>query len=111
MLALGRGLGRLRYSLCGSDRRVALANLDLAYGDRVSARSKRRIARRSFEDRGQVLLERFGSSRLDERTLGRIVTISAEDRARPAELVAKTEPKYGLSGWLKSSRMYELIDL
>jgi KDO2-lipid IV(A) lauroyltransferase len=45
---LGRGLGRMLWPLAGKRRRIARANLDLVYGDRLSPRRKERIAFRSF---------------------------------------------------------------
>ena len=44
----GRVLGSLAYYLAGSRRRVALANLDLAYGDALSPTEKKAIAKSSF---------------------------------------------------------------
>ncbi|MCG3195822.1 MAG: lysophospholipid acyltransferase family protein [Candidatus Omnitrophica bacterium] len=46
----GRRLGRLAFRLARDRRRVALANLDLAYGDSLTREEKVRIARASFEN-------------------------------------------------------------
>jgi KDO2-lipid IV(A) lauroyltransferase len=89
VLAIGRGLGRLGFSFLRRDRRVALANLDAAYGDTLSPRAKRRIARASFEHFGQVGLELFWSARLDRRTIDRIVTIADRDVAMAKGHLAK----------------------
>jgi KDO2-lipid IV(A) lauroyltransferase len=54
---LGRCLGRLAYVLAVNRRRVALANLDLAYGAELSKSAKRKIARSSFENLFTTALE------------------------------------------------------
>jgi lauroyl/myristoyl acyltransferase len=82
LIALGRGLGRIGFLLLRHDRQVALANLDLAYGASLSPRTKRRIARRSFENFGQVGLEIFWACRLDAAALERVVEIDPEDVRR-----------------------------
>jgi KDO2-lipid IV(A) lauroyltransferase len=42
------GLGRMMYGLLANRRRVALTNLDLAYGDDLSETEKRRLALKAF---------------------------------------------------------------
>lgn len=46
----GNRLGRLTYYLARDRRRVALANLELAYGDSLTREEKIRIAKASFEN-------------------------------------------------------------
>lgn len=53
----GRWLGRLAFVLVRGRRRVALRNVELAYGDTISAAEKRRIARGAFENFGIVAME------------------------------------------------------
>lgn len=55
--ALGRGLGRLAYWLVPRIRRVGLANLDLAYGDSLTASEKKRILGEASENLGVVAAE------------------------------------------------------
>ena len=57
VLVLGRGLGRLFYRLSGRHRRIALNNLDTAFGEEKAARERAIIARDSFGHFGQVTLE------------------------------------------------------
>jgi lauroyl/myristoyl acyltransferase len=45
---LGRWLGYALYACARSRRRIALENLDLAYGDQLDHSEKRRIAQASF---------------------------------------------------------------
>jgi KDO2-lipid IV(A) lauroyltransferase len=72
LIALGRALGRWGYHVSKKDRRAALANLDLAYGDTLDARAKRKIAKKSFESFGQVALELFWSRRLTDEVIHQI---------------------------------------
>ncbi|MBI3723048.1 lysophospholipid acyltransferase family protein [bacterium] len=88
VVALGKAMGRWGFVLARRDRRVALANLDLAYGSTLSAREKRRIARLSFENFGLVGLELFWSERLlDPKTLARIIEIPEDDVERGRRLL------------------------
>jgi KDO2-lipid IV(A) lauroyltransferase len=70
---LGAGLGRVAYWILPGRRRVALDNLTLAYGDRLSPAERERLARRCFEHLGMTTLECcrlfFGPT---ERLFGRI---------------------------------------
>ncbi len=54
---IGRTLGQLAYFTLRSRRRVALQNLDIAWGDALSNKEKRRIARGVFENIGIVAME------------------------------------------------------
>lgn len=57
VLAVGRGLGRLFYRLSPRHRRIALDNLEIAFGKEKTARDREAIARASFGHFGQVTLE------------------------------------------------------
>ncbi len=72
---LGRNLGRLGYWLVPRVRRVALANLDLAYGDALSPAEKRRIARGAAVNVGMVAAEFTHIAAIDEDFVARHVTI------------------------------------
>lgn len=91
LVALGRGFGRWAFLLGGRERRVAFANLDLAYGGSLSARAKRRIARQSFEHFGLVALELFWGTRVTPRLLARIVEIDPNDVQRIVDHLAKNQ--------------------
>jgi KDO2-lipid IV(A) lauroyltransferase len=56
-LALGAGFGRLAYRLDRSHRRIALANLDIAFGRTRSPAEKDRIARASLAAFGRVVFD------------------------------------------------------
>jgi KDO2-lipid IV(A) lauroyltransferase len=57
VLALGRGLGLLFYRLSPRHRRIALSNLETAFGKEKSAREREAIARASFAHFGRLTLE------------------------------------------------------
>ncbi len=69
MLGLARRLGAAAFRVARRDRRIALANLDLAYGEMLSAAEKLDIARGSFMAMARTLLDvlwlsRDGATRL-----------------------------------------------
>jgi KDO2-lipid IV(A) lauroyltransferase len=75
VVALARFLGRAGFFLSRRDRRVALANLDLAFGDKRSAEQKRAIALGSFRNFALVMLDVFWFSRRTRTRLERYVQI------------------------------------
>jgi KDO2-lipid IV(A) lauroyltransferase len=56
-LAIGRGLGRLVYRLDGRHRRIALDNLDVAFGREKSPAERAAIARASFAGVGDTAID------------------------------------------------------
>ena len=67
-LALGRGLGRLAYSLDARHRRVALENLASAYPDRPDS-WRENVAKGSFGHLGRLLVEILNQGRAVRREL------------------------------------------
>ena len=57
VLALARALGWGAYVFSARDRRLGLANLDLAFGAEKTAAEKRRILRASFRNFALVMLD------------------------------------------------------
>ncbi len=55
--ALGRGCGLLFYMISPRHRRIALDNLELAFGDAVTARKRSRLARASFAHAGMIMAD------------------------------------------------------
>lgn len=75
-LQLGRVLGGLGYLLLRGRRRVALENLERAFGAEKSSAERRRIARRSFENVACVAIEFVRFGRITTRELcRRVMTI------------------------------------
>ncbi len=62
--AVARGLGTLAYFVVGRRRRDGLRNLDLAYGDDLSAAEKRRLIRRVFQHLALVAAEMIKTPQL-----------------------------------------------
>jgi len=59
VLSLARGLGDAAFRLAGPLRRIALANLDTAFGDSVDAARKRDVARGAFRMYARFFLDLF----------------------------------------------------
>ena len=79
-VALGQVLGLAAYLVLAGDRRVALANLDIAFGDAMAPEEKRRLARAAFKTLGRNLAGLFWSPRLNPKNIGRYVEL---DPAKP----------------------------
>ncbi len=67
--------GWVGYYMLGKQRRIALANLDSAYGNTKSQAEKARIARVSFQNFAATMLGHFWALRLDADTLPQIADI------------------------------------
>src|SRR5438045_7376871 len=67
-LAMGRGLGNLMRILAKKRYRVALQNLQIAFGDTLPDTERHRIARASFQSFGMFMVEsiKFGYMSKDE---------------------------------------------
>jgi len=63
VVRLSRFLGLCSYAASGRLRRIADANLDLAFGDTLSPREKRAISKASFQSFSLVVLDLFWFSR------------------------------------------------
>jgi len=66
--AVGNLLGRIGYHADGRHRKIALSNLERAFGDNPGPRQRRRLARRVFQQLGQLLFEigRYRRWRLED---------------------------------------------
>jgi len=80
-------LGWLAYHLDGHGRKVALANLKLAFGDRFTEVERRRIARRSYQNFASTMLDLFWVRRLNDRNWTRYIEFAgaAEEYFRSLE--------------------------
>ena len=83
-LSLLRGiaaaLGWLVYHLDRRSRRVAIANLESAFGNRYSPKERDRIARRSVQVFGRSFLELFWTRRLTRQNVDRYIRFADEKR-------------------------------
>ncbi len=81
VLLLASGLGNMGYALAGTLRDVARANLDLAYGDGLSAREKEQVARASCRTFALLLLDLFWFAYRTSQRLARHVSIGPDVHA------------------------------
>ena len=71
--SLGKGLGLMGYHLIGRRRRIAFANLELAYGPAMTESERRALTRQVFIHFATAALEFLWASRLSAQTLGELV--------------------------------------
>ena len=75
LLACASAAGAVAWRLAPKMRRVALANLDVVFGDSLSTGEKRRIARLAFRTMAMVVLDLFWFSKLLEERVRRYVRV------------------------------------
>jgi len=83
-LRLMRALGLVLYYLMPGRRRVAMTNLDIAFGADVSASRKTRIARESFQNSMALLFDFLKVPQLSPQEREAIITIEGEPRLKEA---------------------------
>ena len=81
VLGLAKVLGGLAYYLLGEDRRVAFANLDIAFGDSLPPRDKRRMVRQTFQNIASNLMGLFWAPRLTKENIGKYAEFAEADVA------------------------------
>ncbi len=82
LYAIGGALGSLAYRLDGRHRRVAMRNLEIAYGDELDEASRRRIAKGAFRNMVWIALDVLVIPRLLRRdNLERFVEVQAMTEA------------------------------
>ncbi|MEI6564222.1 MAG: lysophospholipid acyltransferase family protein [bacterium] len=104
VMRLARVAGRLGWTLARRDRRIAMANLDLAFGDTRTAREKHLIIRQAFTTFAQTGLDYFWFSRDREKRMREwtVVEESARIWMRPGRLIGVTAHfgNWEILGWL-----------
>ena len=80
-LWLGRQLGRMFFHLDWEHRKVALGNLQVAFGDEKSERELLAIARRAFQNLGMMAVEFFRIPKMDVETFRKKVKIEGLEAA------------------------------
>jgi lauroyl/myristoyl acyltransferase len=92
IVALAGGLGSAAYAFSGRLRRVALANLEAAYGGELSPGDRHRIARGAFRTFSLVVLDLFWFSAFTRSRVSRYVQFDAsvDPYFETAPLVAVT---------------------
>jgi KDO2-lipid IV(A) lauroyltransferase len=86
---VGHAVGWLVFYFSRDQRRVALANLDVAFGDSKTVPEKRRIARASFQNAGATLLALLWAPRLTGQVIEKIVELDPAHLAQAKALHAR----------------------
>ena len=81
---LGQGFGLVGYGLCWPYRRLAVANLTVAYGDALSPPQIRRLARTHFMTLGANLFSSIKAAGYGPDELHRIATVEGMEIIRAA---------------------------
>jgi Kdo2-lipid IVA lauroyltransferase/acyltransferase len=84
--ALGSFIGWMLYQFYREQRRVAFANLDLAFGDSKTPREKRRIARLSFQNSAATLVSLLWAPRINRQVVDELIEFAPGDEHRISEL-------------------------
>lgn len=92
VLACARAAGAVAYYAASGQRRITLANLEVAFGKSLSPQTKRRMAREAFATMALVILDLFWFSRRLEQRVRRYVII---DQTLRTHLAAP--PKIGVT--------------
>jgi KDO2-lipid IV(A) lauroyltransferase len=82
MTRFADGVAIIAWSLLHHDRKVALANVDLAFGDTKSTKEKNRIARLGFRNLCRTLVSLFWAPNLTKANIGRYAFIDDASEAR-----------------------------
>jgi len=83
-LGLGRAFGRLAFRLDLKHRRLALANLQIAFGSSRSPADRARIARSSFANFGQVMADLIKMPFLSDKRREALLRLEGGDNLRRA---------------------------
>lgn len=86
---LANALGWCAYHLAQRPRRIALANLDVAFGDTKTRAEKERIALCSMQNFANSMLTLMWSRRASPEKLNRLVEVDAESMERAREVLAR----------------------
>lgn len=81
-LAAGRAAGSVAYLILRRERRIAHANLDIVFGDTMTRRKKRRIARGAFRQFGATVFGLFWAPRLSATNINRWACIAPESETQ-----------------------------
>jgi lauroyl/myristoyl acyltransferase len=86
---LGHALGWATYHVAGKHRKIALANLDVAYGDSKSPKEKERIARACMQNFAATFLTMFWSPRLTQATVREYIEVDEEAMKAQHEILSR----------------------
>src|SRR5438132_5701668 len=100
VVALARIFGALASLLDRYGRRIALANLDCAFGQKYSASEKRRIVRKSYQHFAQTMLDLMWSPRLTSANFHRYIDFEWPRELQASENVIIACYHYSNFEWL-----------
>ena len=83
-LLMGAALGTLFFYADKKHRRLALSNLDRAFGPGLSQDLRRRIARDSFKHFGQIIADNLKWRHVGEARRGKLLAVEGEENIRRA---------------------------
>ena len=78
-MVLGSGLGHLLYIALKKRRRIVLENLQIAFGDEMSADERAQICRRSFQQIGKTAIEFLRFPKLTFSNIWEEVTVEGKE--------------------------------
>jgi len=87
--AVAAPLALLAYCILPRDRKVAMANLEVAFGDTISRSQKRRIARRAFRNFAEAALGLFWAPRITPQLIDRFVEIQGLEHVLAARAAGR----------------------
>jgi KDO2-lipid IV(A) lauroyltransferase len=79
LVRVANGLGWIAFHVAVGERRIALTNLDIAFGSTKSPEEERRIARSAFQNFARSFLGLFWAKRLNPQTFDKIVEIDPDN--------------------------------
>jgi len=97
VLRLGRMLGWLVYHVATEQRRVALANLDVAFGDTKTSAQKKQIALVSTQNFVTTMLGLFWSPRLTRDSVNQFIEFEPESLRFAREVVGRSKGVIGIT--------------
>jgi len=106
----GQIAGGLAARLDGAGRRVALSNLETAFGERYSARERARITRESYQQFASTMIDLFWSPRVSAENYRKLIDLDGWDEF--ARTVGPTGPciiaacHYGNFEWFSLAAGY-----
>ena len=84
VLALGVWIGNLSYIIFRRRRRIAIANLNIAFAEKISDREIQRICRKSFQSLGKNLAEFLQFPRLTAENIWDLVAVEGKENLEVA---------------------------
>jgi len=79
LVRVANAIGWIAFHVAVSERRIALTNLDIAFGSTKSPEEKRQIARAAFQNFARSFLGLFWAKRLTPETLGKLIEIDPDN--------------------------------